>query len=341
MSHRDEERSDQSPKRVMRRRRVPSSRSEEKPEEGWSSQSSSHRQRAWKESSVFVLLGSLTAFVIVVIAIFLAYRVSQHDAQVAAQDYATGFSDLIVEDEETPVDPVTTLDPDDPGSWFEARFGELPQQAADLIQSFTDATSDDERAALLRNPGKSLALLSKWPSILTPEPDLKRYGVWTAEIERRDGLAYFVFKGKRKDFSDFTYFFTRDGDELKLDWLASAAYSDTRITEHLRQPLSEQAMVRGIISKPQIYLGPYSDEAIWSSFEIADPLGGESLWAYAKKGSDAEATVLEWMDYGRFVVELKQELRGTFVIAPPQPGAHRKQVELAKVIHKDWPDAEL
>ncbi len=333
MSDLEEEQNQLNEQRVSKRRRASSNLTEPLPEEEWNSDVKVRRHEQINNSK-FVLITSVAVLSILIAAAVVVLKLSKQDQGIAGE---TGIElTKFIPPEQTP-ELSLSLDPSDPKTWFEERSGELSYMATEILEKMSMSDSDATLSALLRFPEVSMPYLNQWPSILEPLPDFENYKNWGVSIEKRDDTAYLVFKGKRKDYTDCLFFFVREGEELKLDWMASAAYSDSRISSHIETPFTRPTLVRGIVSKPQIYLGPYGDDKKWSSFEIADPLGGESLWAYAEKESDIEKELFDWMDYGRFVVDLTENVRGTFVVkSPDAPGAHRKQVEIVKVVQKDW-----
>ncbi len=318
----------------LRQRRVPSSRSEQQPEDEWSTQGKI-RNHSQKENSKFVLIASVSVIIILVVAGFIVSKLSKEDQGIGGT-VGVELTKFVPPEQNVQPIVVDTAD-DDLQMWYNERISDLYKDAAQLIETFIATDSDAERALLLRTPESSLPLINQWPSIVDPLPNTKDSDKWAFTILEIDDFHYLVFTGKRVDFSEFRYYFVRDGDELKLDWQATAAYSQRRISSHIERPFESQTLVRGVLSKPQIYLGPYSDDKKWSSFEIADPLGGESLWAYVPKSSELEEELLGWMDYGRFIVELNENVRGTFILKSSEaPDAHPKQVEIVKAIHKGW-----
>ena len=318
------------PGKNYKRKRRSSERSQEpEAETDWG-----RKKRSRSDSPIFLVFGGLLVAAVIAAVLFFLNREDSKPTEVAKTE---GFVPPELRQPSPDAEKTDSgLDPDLPVTWFQENAGALPVKAQALVAEILEAPNAEALAPLLVRPEEALPLMESWPDIRVPRPDLDRGNEWEFDIIDQEDFAFLTITGSREDFSKFTWFFVRDGEDLKLDWEASAAYSEVSISSHVETPITEPVVVRGRISRPHIYGGPY-DEETWSSFQIWDPKGGESMWAYTKKGSPEEKTIFEWMDYGRFIVELKQEIRGTFKVKPALPGAHPKAVELVEVVRKDWP----
>ena len=227
------------------------------------------------------------------------------------------------------------LDDDLPRTWFDKQSGRLPSWSADILSHVMEAEPGDDLSGYVRETPALAELRAEKNGIFASPPILDRFDDWALSVENVGDKAFAVFKGKRENFQRFNYYFVRDGDDLLLDWEASAAYSPIPFADLTKGALSEPTTVRAVLRKTHYYVGPYK-EAEWSSWELADPEGGAPLYAYVKAGSKQDLKLLNWLDYGKFILKLKEERKGTFKIKPPVAGGRPNQVEIAEILTPDW-----
>ncbi|MCP5535622.1 MAG: LysM peptidoglycan-binding domain-containing protein [Akkermansiaceae bacterium] len=98
------------------------------------------------------------------------------------------------------------------------------------------------------------------------------------------------------------------------------------------EPMLVRCMVR---RRDEFYAGPYNDK-LHSAFMIISADRVQSMWAYTKRDSPLDLELRRLLDHGRFVVDLKKDLRVTLRVRRAQKDALPSQLELVELIHPEW-----
>ncbi len=99
---------------------------------------------------------------------------------------------------------------------------------------------------------------------------------------------------------------------------------------------SEPLLVRCMISrKDEFYAGPYNDED-YSAYMLTAPNGVGYMWAYTDRDSELDLELRRMLDHGRFVVDLKKNLRVTVRVVREKKDALPSQLKFVELVHPEW-----
>ncbi|MBK1829557.1 hypothetical protein JIN77_02370 [Verrucomicrobiaceae bacterium R5-34] len=247
-----------------------------------------------------------------------------------------------------------------PQEWFRNRAGTLVDEASDVLRAYGEAENDREKSAWVRNPDRFLERVATWPRSIQPRPGT--HDKSKPEIKDTDSTGYLVLQTEDQDYMPMSVYFVRDGEQLKIDWEASAAWSEMtfesmrqkqQAREDLRKSTSsvstvssvdpEEApafpgdiLIRCLIQRRnEFYAGPYNDEE-HSAFMLASPDLGQSFWGYVDRDSALDLELRRLLDHGSFVVSLKKNVRVTLRVRSGQKDALPSQLEVVELVFPDW-----
>ncbi|MBT8037841.1 MAG: hypothetical protein KJO21_09885 [Verrucomicrobiae bacterium] len=246
-----------------------------------------------------------------------------------------------------------------PGKWFHERSGTIGDQANAVLRGFMEAPDDVARSKWVRDPDGYLEKVKRWDGEVNPH--LNHNGAQGWSVQHTGNTAFLTMDGKDTDFLPFRAYFTCEGEQLKLDWQATTAWSEVtletmkkklkdqwfRIDKQTRdaqggQPEStpllytEPVLVRCMIRRRNdFYAGPYNDLE-HSSYMLLSADKAHYLWAYTARDSALDLELRRLLDHGRFIVSLKKDIRVTLRIRCHQKEALLSQVELVEIVNTEW-----
>ncbi|MEJ6572974.1 MAG: hypothetical protein QNL01_00405 [Akkermansiaceae bacterium] len=99
---------------------------------------------------------------------------------------------------------------------------------------------------------------------------------------------------------------------------------------------TEPSLVRcKVRRRDEFYAGPYNDKD-HSAFMLISADSAYYMWAYTPRDSALDLELRRLLDHGRFVVDLKKDLRVTVRVRRSQKDALPSQLELMELIHPEW-----
>lgn len=102
------------------------------------------------------------------------------------------------------------------------------------------------------------------------------------------------------------------------------------------QPYTQPVALRCLLSRRnEHYLGPYNERQ-HSAFMLSSPDRQTYVWAYVPRDSQLDLRLRRLLDHGRFVVDLKKDLRVTVRVKRSAKDALPSQLELVELLHPDW-----
>lgn len=222
-------------------------------------------------------------------------------------------------------------------AWFDVRAGRLTSIFSSIIKEIREAPAGDTAALrkYLRHPESSLELLKTRDDIFAPAPVLDRLDAWQLAVNDYHAQAHAVFSGKRIDGTPFEYFFIATESGPLMDWEASAAYSVIPIPELIARRPSGEHEIRARVRKGNVYLEGYND-AEWSSWELLTADSQQSLWALVPKDGDIDRTFRDWLNYGQFILELKEEELATVKVRAAGSGRFPRLFEVTELVNRGW-----
>lgn len=255
--------------------------------------------------------------------------------------------------------PDIALDVDDPFAgnpeqWFHHRAGRVSAEAIDLMRAYAKAKDDAGRSKLVRKPGQYMKLAPGWPVEVCPRLEGVDNSQWS--IDHTGQTAFLILDTEDRDFLPTRLYFTRRGDGLKLDWQASTAWSERSIGELKKAMQAREKKIEAsgdaaelpppVIGEPlllrcllfrrnEFYAGPYNDKD-HAAFMILSPDKSEYLWAYVDRDSALDLELRELLNHGRFVVDLKKNIRVTVRVRSGKKDALPSQLELVELVNPEW-----
>lgn len=244
-------------------------------------------------------------------------------------------------------------DDNDVDEWFEKHVGTLPDRIADVLNAFFVAENDEARSKVVRFP--ELFLERSKSHRAMAKPRLQDDSGRSIRIKQIGDTSYVVYECKDEDFLPFRAYLTRDGEDLKLDWSATVAWSSMNFDDLRKKPISggpeysgsdtasqdspglaEPVLLRCMLSRRNgFYAGPYNDED-YSVFMLLSPDKTQNIWGYTQRNSPLDIELRKMLDHGLFVIELKKDLRVTVRITHGVSDALPSQFELVELVHSEW-----
>jgi len=111
-----------------------------------------------------------------------------------------------------------------PEEWFRNRAGIIFSQATVVLEGYAAARNDQERSRWVRNPEVFLKRAPAWAGGIEPRPG--DHNEETYEVDHIEDTGYLVLKTEDRNFMPMRVYFVRQGEELKIDWVASTAWSE-------------------------------------------------------------------------------------------------------------------
>ncbi|BDS05534.1 hypothetical protein NT6N_05740 [Oceaniferula spumae] len=160
-----------------------------------------------------------------------------------------------------------------------------------------------------------------------------RYGVTAHDLKSHNGLTDSFLKiGQRLKIP------TKGGGASDLTAAPVKPVKPKALTEPEMPALAiqEPTLVRCLLRRrDEFYAGPYNDKE-HSAFMILAPDKSRYLWAYADKDSELDLELRKLLDHGRFVVDLKKDIRVTVRVRSGKKDALPSQLELMELVHPEW-----
>lgn len=255
-----------------------------------------------------------------------------------------------------------------PEKWLRDRSGTIEGEALRVMKGYMDAPDDQARSQWVRRPALFLKRASQKSIPLRPLLGQRHEHRW--DIGHTGETAYLIFTGRDADYLPFLAYFTQDGEQLKLDWTATTAWSavslqDIRVDARRRGgAVSDVQRVAGVVEASQLspssksslptefqtksvevrcmirkkndfYAGPYNDQD-YSAYMLLSSDKMHHMWGYAAKGSELDLKLKRILDHGSFVVSLKKDKRVTLRIRKAKKEAWPSQIELVELLHPEW-----
>ena len=317
------------------------------------------QEQQWGQSASMslrsVLIGG--SMVIVLVVVLVAMRgVLRGDSVTEAQ--------VIPLIENQKVDPYEGS----PEKWFRHRSGIIETEAMRVMKGYIDAPDDQARSQWVRQPELYLKRIAQSSFVFKPLLEQRQEQSWS--IGHTGETAYLIFGGRNHDYLPFQAYFTQHGEQLKLDWFATAAWSDVSLqairADALRRSgaVSDAQRIAGVVDASQLspspksalpakihtesvvlrcmirkkddfYAGPYNDRD-YSAYMLLSADKMHHLWGYAVRGSELDLKLKGILDHGSFIVALKKDEKVTLRVRMAKKEALPSQIELVELEHPEW-----
>ena len=257
---------------------------------------------------------------------------------IAAIILSNYFTDRTIEEEKAPEIELVLEDPYEgsPEQWFWERKGDLKKQVKSLVRDYLAASSIEEKSEFVRNKEDYLSKSSDWKVRLNPRlDDVPKNPI---KLDHTDQTGFLIWNTKDENYLPTRLYFVRQGEQLKLDWFASTAWSECSFVDLKKSFKQEdgEVMVRCLLSrKHELYAGPYNEKE-HAEFMIVSPDKEKYFWAYTERNSALDIELRKLLDHGSFVVSLKKDVRVTIRVKKGRKDALPSQLELVELVHPKW-----
>jgi hypothetical protein len=222
---------------------------------------------------------------------------------------------------------------EDPLKWYRENPDLADSQSEALLEAFVGATTVEEVLDLVRERHRVEPLLrERWQPLASAlrsvQPNMER------GFAALGGVAFFLITAELEDFRKLRVYFVRENGKMKLDWEASVAHSPLAVAEMANSPGLRNVKLRCIIEAQPISIPSYPGSE-YNGYLLAVPGYQKPLWGLAKIGSEVDEALLDSLDRGRFLLDLKTSERVT-VEVEEAPGAPSNYLLISKLNHVEW-----
>jgi hypothetical protein len=199
-----------------------------------------------------------------------------------------------------------------------------------VTKHFLEAESIEEMKPWIRLPEATLPKIHRW---LGKEPYsvpgfkglAGDYGFTT-----REGLEAVVVPVRTADYEKRNLVLVREPEGWRADWESWAGWSEMSWQEFRSSKPAEPKLFRVTVSDVDYYNFGFKDELEWRSYRLDSPDGENSLFGYAKRGSDTDVRIdpRDATEGKRMLVTLK--------FPPDSPGDN--QVLIDRIVAEGWVD---
>ena len=217
--------------------------------------------------------------------------------------------------------------------WYRENPDLAGTEANALLDAYVRATTVEEVLGLVRAPDRIEPLLrDRWRPFTSP---LRTAGPgFERDLSDIGATAFYCITAELENFTKARVYFVRINGKMKIDWEASAAYSAVAADKLTATPGLHATEVRCIIEARDISMPGYP-AGEYNGYLLTVPGNQELLWGLARIGSEVDEMLLDSLDRGRFLLELKTSERVTLEIDEAR-GAPANYFLISKFKHVEW-----
>jgi hypothetical protein len=285
-------------------------------EQAWGRQKPLHQHRGvW-----YFFAG---AIVLMFIAIALVIRRSDRNLGTSA---AIPFAIEVI-DEEAPIRL--------PMPMYQQNPYQVQVRCAKILQEVALATSPETIAPLARPTDTLDASLrrhwKKWPSL----PKVEQNDDILFDVAEVGGRDFLIMSGTCADGQPFLAFFVQVNESILIDWEASMAVGEAKISTLIQNPTETPISMRAVMSPSPYYL-PSLPEEEYESYQLTFPGSEDVIWGYAPRGSIAHQQINAIILQQNELLEVVNEARVTLRLRKTGGPSAQYRFFITEVLHKDW-----
>lgn len=292
-------------------------------EERWGAQKSGERGVRW-------LLLRVVALLVPVLAIITGFLMVRGERGRALVDPYEDELNLDMSEEDQ------VFKPAGPIAWFVNHPHEAYEASLGILDKLNEGSAEDVPAGVFRQEEFATAQIAErgigWESDFTTK-DLREFN-W--DISKTKTTGYLLVEGVREDQSKFRSYFVRTSDGVRLDWGATTAWSEVPFEDLIANPPKKKILVRCLLSKEPHFDTLRGPASLRSWFLLRTPNSDTHVWGFAPAGSELDDKLLELFQFGRVVMERKDEVRATLKISKPEFGTKENQFEIEELMTEEW-----
>ena len=214
------------------------------------------------------------------------------------------------------------------------RLLEKQPEALQVFRSYAQAAHQDDVIPLIVD-GRSLrdTLQQHWSPLGVPKD-------WAPASESTWGVfdsgnkAYGLLEGKLPDQSQFTAYFSYEGDRLLLDWKATTAFGTTPFRQ-LNKGTGDASEIRGVLSSDEFYSAAFP-EADYQSYRLTSPNEEFTIWCYAPRGQPAYSALSPLFTSGELSGEKQADRKVTLRLVRSPAETLPNQWIIGELLRIDW-----
>jgi len=152
---------------------------------------------------------------------------------------------------------------------------------------------------------------------------------------------FLVVSGVREDFTPFRSYFVRTMEGLKLDWEATAGWSEVPVGKLDGLPPDEPVLIRCWMGKePGFDTGLYPG-SLRSNYILLSPDREDVRWASVPANGPLDSKLREVLDYGKWILDRKRKSRVILRVSKleQQSGSGPSKTagfEIRELVADDW-----
>jgi hypothetical protein len=164
-------------------------------------------------------------------------------------------------------------------------------------------------------------------SQLTPENS-------TWEVVELGGKAYGLVRLEFPDSTRFTGYFTREGEELRMDWKATFAYG-TATFDELVMGKGDAREIRGSISRADFYSSLWPENE-YQCYRFQSPYDGRMVWIYARRDTPVASLLVSSLGSGEITGDSQAAQKITLQLDRGGDESPPNQWLIREVLQVDW-----
>ena len=291
-------------------------------EDRWGS--SRHRRRGARWILFVVLLVGAP-----IVAIMVGLTISKERGEPTR---AAGRGGMFDEPEGT----YTPFDSTSPEAWFHEHSVDAFDDAIALMERCNETEDPADMAEVLRDAPRTVPKMKAtgtgWdsPFVLGDPRQLS----W--EYGGAGDTGFMAISGRRKDHVRFRTYFVKTDEGLKLDWDASRGWSEISVPDLVAEAPKRPTLVRCWVGKQPEFDMSEGRGSLYSWYQILSPEKDEFVWAQVPAGSKLDLELKENLNFGKMVMERKNEGWAIVRLVKPTLGFRETEFELLELVTADW-----
>jgi hypothetical protein len=156
----------------------------------------------------------------------------------------------------------------------------------------------------------------------------------TWEVVELGGKAYGLVRLEFPDSTRFTGYFTREGEELRMDWKATFAYG-TATFDELVMGKGDAREIRGSISRADFYSSLWPENE-YQCYRFQSPYDGRMVWIYARRDTPVASLLVSSLGSGEITGDSQAAQKITLQLDRGGDESPPNQWLIREVLQVDW-----
>ena len=145
-----------------------------------------------------------------------------------------------------------------------------------------------------------------------------------------------VITGRHVNITPFRCYFVNTEGGMRLDWEASAAWSEVPVENLVESAPESPVMVRCWVGKQPHFDAESGRAGLFSWYQILNPQRDDFVWGFVPADSALDWELRGLMNYGWVILERENEVRATIRVVKPTSGFRDTEFEIVELITEEW-----